>query len=1349
MQNLVCRHISSTFINESDCTIQFLSCLQVSKHAIFTLAIESNGEDSCSIFLFASQQLSSTFESGLVWDLSKCSFVKTHIVDCKSTNRISGFLYLEEIDTVVLSLGSGEIFQIPCLFNYPTNNTRRDVLLEGFGQVETIGMFPQGIHSMKSSPDGEVLCLLTGKSQVQIVFMATEDWVILSQQDIGSLEDCDGLSQLESFPNAWNISWRSDGAFVSVTYPIGSTNKIRLQTFRRERFTLESSCEEVWESNSCCIDWQPRIGGAIAAHLSNESIIRFYETNGLSLRRLYLETEIYGKQLQWSEQCHILVCGDETRIRIFCHSNYHWYLKQEWIFSELGEIAVFQIVQDKVVTDRHILYVLTTNGRMFCFVFQWQFDICKKPCEDDCYLAAIDGNEIAITILSQQIIPAPLCSLVLVCSCSVQRVELDSKGGCLALLSNGTMEYFSYSVIMKTACESDQVTWTKGKQLENSLDKIYKESKKQHNPTKCCQSRYLLPLCIEQKRGLVWKALALRPVLYSDEDISLRILMMGERLQMYLCSCQQGKWDYQLELSYEEFRKVNQMEKVCLDVQPVISKEDSCSQILVVCLFENSISLRDLMECDRKDYWNVSLQALGLRGSQIVRWRSIDLKKGVKESNMNHMAILFLDDHGRLWMATPLGSMSKSSNESSLFLLISEECVDFEVISDFVFFTSRLHKLYSYPMNSILHVFEENTFTTEIYRKLEWNEKQIDCRPIDRFSRIVSFITDKTAKRNNCLILQAPRGNLECVVPRVVIQSIVERHIEHGSYREAYSLCRRHRLPMDILVEKNPERFKENILDFIKQFKDPEHLNTFVSMLGSEQQDIIRNEWCNMLIEALQQLSFEPKYRYPLICAFLQKKPPDVCGALQVLQLDRTTAHSAEVAWMEDLMDFLLLLTKDSVLVFREALGLYDLSLAALVVERASDLDPAYYGALLQRLNDNCSEKQKYLIDLELGNMESALRHLFAFSTFPADSDAVIEFAIQHQLFPLACSLFAEYPEMLNRVREAYAYHLSQQGQHLEAACFYSLIKQDDLARDEYKRACVWQLVIYLGYKLLWKRLSLSDEDVKHRTDGRKDRWNLDQDFVAEIESLVEYLKLNGKGKEAAFMMVDYLNDPKSALEQLIHMEEWLDAISILGRIPLQELGNIVQTIWQPALINAVQEHCEEYKEIANKMRYNCERLKQVRCMKENINTMEDESMNAYLEEEVLSESDASSQSASSLGEWTMSSDTSKASLYSLLSKKGQRRKAKKKKKSKKIKPGDPREEEYLVDYLPKMIPSSTEWDVLNQLLQCLIGMCMEKEAHKLYEVMKQFASVVQGLPEDIAGRNRFVELFQEWKCLE
>lgn len=50
------------------------------------------------------------------------------------------------------------------------------------------------------------------------------------------------------------------------------------------------------------------------------------------------------------------------------------------------------------------------------------------------------------------------------------------------------------------------------------------------------------------------------------------------------------------------------------------------------------------------------------------------------------------------------------------------------------------------------------------------------------------------------------------------------------------SLCRRHRLPVDILVEKNPEKFKENLLDFIRHFKDPEHLNTFVSMLGSEKE---------------------------------------------------------------------------------------------------------------------------------------------------------------------------------------------------------------------------------------------------------------------------------------------------------------------------------------------------------------------------------------------------------------------------------------------------------------------------------------------------------------------------------
>lgn len=406
-----------------------------------------------------------------------------------------------------------------------------------------------------------------------------------------------------------------------------------------------------------------------------------------------------------------------------------------------------------------------------------------------------------------------------------------------------------------------------------------------------------------------------------------------------------------------------------------------------------------------------------------------------------------------------------------------------------------------------------------------------------------------------------------------------------------------------------------------------------------------------MFIKGLRQLLDEPKYRYPLICAFLQKRPRDISGALQVLQLDKKDSaapeYSSDASLAEDLMDFLLLLVKDSVLVFREALGLYDLSLAALVVERASDLDPAYYGALLQRLNDSCPEKRKYLVDLELGNdkniftsdrvefivignMESALRHLFAFSTFPSAGDMVIDFAVEHRLFPLACSLFAEYPELLTRIRCAYADDLSQQGQHLEAACFYALIKQEESAREEYKRACMWQLVVYFCRIQQWKHLSSSDKVEKVSTQVSQDGLRIDQELVREIESLVEYLKLNGKAKEAAFLIVDYLNDPQRAIEELIAIEEWLDAISVLGRVPLKEFWGVVETTWKPALKNAAQEHCEEWKEIANKMGYYCQRLEQVRLEKKNKSeTKNDAVLDVYVEEEMLSESDASSQSVS------------------------------------------------------------------------------------------------------------------------
>lgn len=786
MQNLVCRHISSRLLNESERSVEFLSWLQVSTSikTIFTLGIESNGEDS--LWLFAALQDSVTVSDEVLWDMSKCSVMSTRIADWRSSSCISGFLYLEEDDSVIVSLASGEIFRIPRLVHHHSSNDARFVPLQEFGQVETIGIFPQGVHCMQLSPDGEILCLLTGTSPTQVVFMAAEDWTILSQQDLGSLEDTRESLQLKSSssnvpPSEWNIAWRSDGALVSITYPLnGSSNKIQMQVFRRERFTLESSCEHVWESNSCCIDWQPRVGGSIAVNLSNESIIRFYETNGLALRRLYLDAEIYCKQLQWSEQYSILVCGNSSHIRIFYHSNYHWYLKQEWIFSEFGEIAAFRIVQDRVVADRNFLYVLTTHGKLFCFMFQWQFDVFKSG-EDECYLAAIDGNEIAITYLSRQIIPAPLCSFVLVCSCCIQRLEMDNKGGCLVLLSNGAMEYFSYSIIKKATCESHRVTCTKGRQLENNLDHIFKENKRE-----TCHAGYLLPIHIEQKRELVWKAFAVSPERSSHDDMSLRILVIGERLRMYACSLEQDKWDCDLEFLKDYAKE----ESIWLDMQLMtMPKGDFDSQRLVICCSENYITFRDIEKLfDESEHWKVSLQTLGLTYHQILHLKSTNVMKLESNSRTecHYIVMFFLDTQGRLWTTIQPISASHSLNSACHFLLLSEDCVDFEVVTEFLFFTTRFHKLYTFPIDFILDSFLENISGTEVYRKIEWNENKLDCRPIDRFSRIVTFVTDRTAKRNNCLILQAPRGNLESVVPRLVIQRIVEQHIHNAAYGEAY-----------------------------------------------------------------------------------------------------------------------------------------------------------------------------------------------------------------------------------------------------------------------------------------------------------------------------------------------------------------------------------------------------------------------------------------------------------------------------------------------------------------------------------------------------------------------------------
>lgn len=81
------------------------------------------------------------------------------------------------------------------------------------------------------------------------------------------------------------------------------------------------------------------------------------------------------------------------------------------------------------------------------------------------------------------------------------------------------------------------------------------------------------------------------------------------------------------------------------------------------------------------------------------------------------------------------------------------------------------------------------------------------------------------------VVLQMPRGNLETISPRPLVLQAVRRHIQQSQYREAFLICRRHRIDLNFLCDWDLLKFKKDLGLFVDQIGDGEYLNLFISGL--------------------------------------------------------------------------------------------------------------------------------------------------------------------------------------------------------------------------------------------------------------------------------------------------------------------------------------------------------------------------------------------------------------------------------------------------------------------------------------------------------------------------------------
>jgi elongator complex protein 1 len=274
--------------------------------------------------------------------------------------------YFSDTLTACLVLAGGDIVVV------------REEPMDGEGRIEIVGSVEAGISAARWSPDEELLAICTkadtflymtrtfegivdvtltpedlkvsehvsvgwGKRETQFQgkgAKAMRDPTVPEKFDSGVLSSNDDLGV--------EISWRGDGAYVAVSrVETGSRRVIRV--YSREG-VLDSVSEPV-DGLEGALSWRPA-GNLMAGvqRFSDHADIVFFERNGLrhgqfSLRLSSEELTTSAKniKLSWNHDSTVLAVLTATTIQLWTMGNYHWYLKQEVIVSEVDLASALHV----------------------------------------------------------------------------------------------------------------------------------------------------------------------------------------------------------------------------------------------------------------------------------------------------------------------------------------------------------------------------------------------------------------------------------------------------------------------------------------------------------------------------------------------------------------------------------------------------------------------------------------------------------------------------------------------------------------------------------------------------------------------------------------------------------------------------------------------------------------------------------------------------------------------------------------------------------------------------------------------------------------------------------------------
>ncbi len=924
---------------------------------------------------------------GQSWDLSMCG---DNGVDHTWFDLVS----LRGNGSIVCLSRAGLIISIPLDLAHGTWS--QEVIVEG----DVDG----GIADAAWSPD-----------QSRVVIVTNNDTILSMNSDWDVLEEVP-LVEPRVPGTSLQLSWRGSGEHFALQSVDSSTGLSSIRVYSNELELLSTGRNiadgpaSVLKGVGCCVAFCTN--GALVAfpqeRIKGKLQVAFIEKNGLRHREFdlilpdlpngYAKWCVTG--LQWDLPSALLAVesralrddestagekGEPSVVQMYYRSNYHWYLKQQWVGSDLRILRFDSELNSRCYLTQNMMPRGRPSSIPAVRVVDLSWDVvCSNT--RDASVAVADGKTLLMTPLGWTTVPPPM-------SLSTVTLPAVHKYSSFWTAPTNTGDKSGFGSGLVVLSEGLRAKALDGVWVQYHLSFFFLDARGNELAHK---TRHVTLPSKTEECCVYYRAVLALPTSTSTE---LACVMLGdsERGEALTHADVPVSGEVPVLSSVESECKVTLHQSIC----PLGVK----SQKLAHADFKDNVPCFALMSnrdgnCEIKSFrvegnLRSTSASIDQDGSHLlpedcvtITLLSVDLPVvTAAETGVSVPLCIGLSSRHRLYcgeMILASGVGSYAVNEGMGVLL-------------YVTIGTNPH-LHFISLRALAALDPDRDIDQEegAFQLLEFAQ----ARPVERGAKIICSVPSDSK-----VVVQQPRGNLEAFEPRPLVLSCARQLIDDargGRYVECLKLLRRQRVDLNFLVDYNPRRFVHFAGSFMRECVESndtktvdmaclwistlEHGNAslnkyptpiiqrLLALSNAEeklddvsedtiaQMDAVEgitqylesdtgvgkvNVLCEVLRAVLQCLLSEGLRGSlrPLLCTLAKQEPPKLVEALDVIRSSCSNS-SLSSSKVQGLIRYLVFLA-DSEQIFNAALASCDFEMSR-AIARQCQMDPKAYLPMLE-----------------------------------------------------------------------------------------------------------------------------------------------------------------------------------------------------------------------------------------------------------------------------------------------------------------------------------------------------------------------------------------------------------------